>query len=269
MLLPAATRSDELAAALRYSLLAPGKRIRPILTILAAWELGADDLRALDAGCALEMVHAASLILDDLPAMDNARERRGQPATHIRFGEDVAMLAAITLLSLAYGTIGSMAHVPSDVRCRIVGILARAVGPDGLTGGQFADLRPGAVGQVQDAADINRRKTGALFEAATAIAAAIHEADDDEAAPLHRFAGELGQAFQILDDLLDGGIGEQPEPAQDAGKTTILSLVGRDATRQRLRQHLETAVAGLRPSGPLSGFVRSIFGTEFAAPEPA
>ena len=267
VLLPAARGSNDLLSALSYSLLAPGKRIRPILTVLAAWELGERDLTALDAGCALEMVHTASLILDDLPAMDDAATRRGQPATHIRFGEDVAMLAAITLLSLAYGTIGNMTHVSSEVRCTLVGILARAIGPDGLAGGQFVDLRPSLTGGLREAADANHRKTGALFVAAAEIAAAIHGAQHGEAEPLHRCVCELGQAYQIFDDLIDSvGFSHSGRP-EDAGRATILSLIGADAARLRLRNHVEAALAGLRPSSPLAAYVRTLFGSVSLEPE--
>ena len=267
-LLPGPARADDLAVALRYSLLAPGKRLRPMLTVLAAWELGSDDLSALDAGCALEMVHAASLILDDMPAMDNARERRGQPATHLRFGEDVAMLTAMTLLSLAYGTIGRMHHVPSETRCRLVEILAEAVGPEGLAGGQLADLRPQLISSVQAAAEANRRKTGALFEAAASIAAAIAEAPEGLAERLRRCAGELGQAYQILDDLSDGATSSAAVRSEDDGKSTILSIVGVDTTHKRLWQHLDAALLDVRPASPLALYVRDVFG-ERVAVEPA
>lgn len=266
-LLPVAKGSDDLVSALHYSLLAPGKRIRPVLTVLAAWELGGQDLTALDAGCALEMVHTASLILDDLPSMDDAAMRRGQPATHVRFGEDVAMLAAITLLSLAYGTVGNMTHVPSDVRCALVGILARAVGPDGLAGGQFADLRPSLGGGVREAMEANHRKTGALFLAAAEIAAAIHGGQQSEAEPLHRCVCELGQAYQIFDDLIDSaGLDRMGRP-EDGARTTLLSLIGADAARLRLQNHVDVALAGLRPSSPLADYVRTLFSQVSLEPE--
>lgn len=268
-LLSEADGSDDLAAALRYSVLTPGKRIRPILTILAGWELGPQDLRALDAGCALEMVHAASLVLDDMPAMDDALLRRGQPATHIRFGEDVAMLTAITLLSLGYSTLAAMDHVSSETRCRLVAILARAVGPMGLAGGQFADLRPGSIRGPHAANEINRRKTGALFTAAAEFAAVLHGAPAAAAASLHRSIDELGQAYQIFDDLADSaaiGRGGKPE---DDDKVTVLSIVGLEAARLRLRQHLDAALAGLSPTGGLANYVHRLFEAARLESEPA
>ena len=252
-------RGDDLSAALRYSLLAPGKRIRPILTILAAWEIGKQDLRALDAGCALEMVHAASLILDDLPAMDDATTRRGQPATHVRFGEDVAMLTAIALLSQAYATIGAMSDVSTDVRCRLIAILAGAVGPAGLAGGQLADLRPLSVDSLQAASEANRRKTGALFSAAAQMAAAIHGREDRGADFLHDCVDEIGQAYQILDDLADSTELRRDGLPEDDGKATILSLVGPDTARMRLRHHVEAALVGISPVGGLASYIRQLF----------
>ena len=266
-LLSGSGRSDELSTALHYSLLAPGKRIRPILTVLSSWEFGEQDLRALDAGCAIEMVHTASLILDDLPAMDDSRERRGQAATHIRFGEDVAMLSAITLLSKAYATLSGMEHVSADTRCTLIGILARAVGQDGLAGGQFTDLRPAAISGPHAAAEANHRKTGALFVAAIEMATAIRGVDHDEAQALHRCARELGQAYQLLDDITDAALPGRPLRSEDVGKATVLSFVGLEAAQHRLRHHLDTALAGLHSSSALAGYVRALFGTEHAVTE--
>lgn len=262
-LLPRPSSTDELANALHYSLLAPGKRIRPILAVLATWELGETGLAALDAGCAIEMVHAASLILDDLPAMDDAMSRRGQPATHIRFGEDVAMLAAITLLSLAFGTIGGMAHLPAEVRCTLVTILTRAVGFDGLAGGQYADLRPGRLSTVDGVAEANRRKTAALFTAAAEMACAINQASSVRGDGLRDCVSELGQAYQILDDLIDHA------DLEDQAKTTVMSLIGIDGARTRLQNHIDRALSGLRPAGPLASYVRHLFTQNHPAPEPA
>lgn len=252
-------RSDDLSAALRYSLLAPGKRIRPILTLLSAWEIGEPDFRALDAGCALEMVHAASLILDDLPAMDDADMRRGQPATHIRFGEDVAMLTAITLLSQAYATVSAMEEIPGDTRCRMIAILANAIGPSGLAGGQMADLRPRSVDSLQAASEANRRKTGALFSAAAQMAAAIHELGDEEVEALRGCVGEIGQAYQLLDDLADSAEVRRDGMPEDDGKTTVLSLLGPDAARLRLRHHVEAALSGIAPLGALASYICLLF----------
>jgi geranylgeranyl diphosphate synthase, type II len=265
-LVPDVPGSGDLGAALRYSLLAPGKRIRPLLTILAAWECGHDDLTALDAGCALEMVHAASLILDDMPAMDDAPERRGQASTHVRFGEDVAMLSAITLLNQAYATIAGMESVDAGTRCALIGILSRAVGLQGLAGGQYADLRPGERREATGIARTIHLKTGVLFVAAIDMAAAVHRMRADLALQLRSCATELGQAFQLLDDLIDSRAFALPGRLEDDGKATLLALLGQDAVHRRLRAHMDGALAGLQAAGPLATFIRSIFAVVEMAP---
>ena len=173
-LFPKEPHASGLADAVRYAVLAPGKRIRPALAVLASWELGCGDLRALDPGCALEMVHAASLVLDDLPCMDDAALRRGSPSTHLAFGQDVAVLASVALLSRAFATIGAAPGLPAEHRTRLIAVLAEAVGSEGLAGGQFRDLRGGsahqAIGGLKEA---NHRKTGALFLAAVEMAGII------------------------------------------------------------------------------------------------
>src|SRR4051812_48094366 len=165
-LVPLANHPSPLDQAVRYALLAPGKRVRPFLAILAAAELGADELDALDAGCALEMVHAASLILDDLPAMDDAPLRRGQPSTHVAFGQEVAILSSVVLQSRAYATAANAARIEPQTRCVLVTILARAVGRDGLAGGQYEDLSNGGDTPLARVMDANHLKTGMLFMAA-------------------------------------------------------------------------------------------------------
>jgi geranylgeranyl diphosphate synthase, type II len=260
------TQGSELDRALRYVVLAPGKRIRPILTVYTGWELGQEDLRALDAGCALELVHAASLVLDDMPCMDDAMLRRGQPTAHVAFGEDVAMLASIALLSRAFGLLSTTPHILPATRARLVAILADAVGTDGLAGGQLNDLRSGRNGSVRDLADRNHLKTGVLFVAAVEMAAAISGVEDDRLVALRDFANELGQAFQLFDDLLDADASAQAigkDINQDADKETFVSLLGRDEVARRLHGHLDAALAYLTRvsggTGPLTGFIRSLF----------
>lgn len=267
MLLPEEAGTGDLGAALRYSLLAPAKRIRPLLTILAGWEAGPQDLTALDAGCALEMVHTASLILDDMPAMDDAPERRGRASTHVRFGEDVAMLSTIALLNHAYATVAGMQQVSADARCRLVAILTRAIGLQGLTGGQYADLRPGERREANSIARTTHLKTGVLFVAAVEMAAVIHGMTPDTSDKLRGCATELGQAFQILDDLIDSRTFLANGRLEDDGKPTLLSLLGQDATHRQLQTHMDAALRHLQPAGHLAGFVRSIFTDVVRLPE--
>jgi geranylgeranyl diphosphate synthase type II len=225
-------------------------------------------MRALDPGCALELVHAASLVLDDLPCMDDAPLRRGEPATHRAFGEDVAVLASITLLSRAFATVASAPGLSNEQRTRLVAILAQAVGSEGLAGGQFRDLR-GGEGQdaIRGLSEANHRKTGALFVAAIEMAGVIADASEPRIEKLRGFATELGQAFQILDDL-DDGEGGRDGPAEDGDKLTILSFLGRDGARHHLDRHIRQARAALRPGGELASFVGAIFADK-AGPGPA
>ncbi len=258
-LFPRVAGDTTLEQAIRYAVLSPGKRIRPALAVLASWELGRDDLRALDPGCALEMVHAASLILDDLPCMDDAPLRRGEPATHRAFGEDVAMLAAITLLSRAFSTAASAPGLTAEQRTKLVSILSRAIGSEGLAGGQYRDLRAGGTFSAMDSvSDANHRKTGALFVAAVEMAGVVAEASDARMAELRGFATDLGQAFQILDDL-DDGEGGTDGLGEDGDKVTILSFMGRQSARDHLNRHLTQARAALRPEGELAMFLGAIF----------
>lgn len=253
--------ANGLDEAVRYSLLAPGKRLRPLLTLLAVRELGGDELAALDAGCALEMVHAASLVLDDLPCMDDAPTRRGQPSTHAAFGQDVAVLASITLLSRAFATAASGADQTPEQRGRLVAILAEAVGSEGLAGGQYRDLKGAdfyrAIGSISDG---NHRKTGALFVAAIDMAGVIAGATPERVADLRRFATHLGQAFQIMDDLQDGATGAGGQ-SEDTGKITVLSFLDREGASRRLESHLRQARSALRPGGDLAMFAEEVFDT--------
>lgn len=249
-----------LDAAIRYALLAPGKRLRPLLTMLAARELGVPALRALDAACALEMIHAASLVLDDLPCMDDAPSRRGQPSAHRVFGQDVAVLAAVTLLSRAYAALANAPGLAPEQRVRLVAVATEAVGSNGLAGGQLRDLR-GAHAALDSVSDGNHRKTGALFVAAALMAGAVAGSSEAQVKGLCTFATHLGQAFQIMDDLQDGPdvCGEGGSATEDAGKITVLSLLGRDGARRRLESHLRHAGAALRPGSDLAMFARQIF----------
>jgi geranylgeranyl diphosphate synthase, type II len=258
-LIATARAANALDQALSYSLLSPGKRLRPLLTIFAAWEYGPRDLRALDAGCALEMVHAASLVLDDLPAMDNATLRRGQPAAHVRFGEDVALLTVVALLSRAYAVLGEAPGLPAHVRAELVAILSQAVGSEGLSRGQLLDLRSvGAEGGAYPS-EINHLKTGVLFVASVEMAAAILELRDERLTRLRRCALHLGQAFQLMDDLADEAEDGFPPEGIRSAMASVMPRIGRRDRRMRLERHLAGALADLDPEGQLADLVRGTF----------
>lgn len=264
---PVLAGQSALDRAMRDSVLAPGKRLRPIMALLVAEDLGGAADAALDAGCALEMVHAASLILDDLPCMDDAELRRGRPALHREHGEDVAVLAAIALLSAAYGTLARIETLAAERRGEAVSILADAVGTSGLVAGQFQDLRGGR-GQrrVAEIADANGLKTGSLFTAAVELGAVAAGADAATRHDLRAFAIEIGLAFQLLDDLLDGGpsaVALGKDVGKDAGKSTIVSLIGPAQVRRHIARHVEASERRLDavfgPRSRLHAMVAAIF----------
>jgi geranylgeranyl diphosphate synthase type II len=238
------TRADQhrLQEAMNGALLAPGKRLRPLCVILAARDLGYDNANVLDLGCALEMVHTASLLLDDLPCMDDAKLRRGVPATHLQYGESVAVLAAIAMLTRAFEVVSAVPGVDSAARAQLVAVLANAVGTGGLVAGQFYDLHQyNSAGAIQQLASTNELKTGALFVAAVDMVSMIAGASDAHARALREFALELGRAFQLLDDILDrectaDALGKDVN--QDLGKATLARVLGLDGAGERLRRHV-------------------------------
>jgi geranylgeranyl diphosphate synthase, type II len=243
--------SDRVREAMAYALHAPSKRIRPVLTLLTAELCGGTAAGALTAACTIEMVHAASLILDDLPSMDDAAVRRGKPATHIAFGEAMAILAAFGLLNVALQTL-ARAYEPA-LACRMTALLSDAVGTDGLIGGQTADLlatdQPITFEMLER---IHRGKTGALFSAAASSGALTAKASSDSIAALQTFAKNLGLAFQIIDDLLDveGDPAVTGKPVrEDAKKTTFVSFSGPAGARQLATELCHAADRALDPFG--------------------
>ena len=248
-LLPPATGREGVGAAMRDAVLAPGKRLRPLLVLATGRALGHDSFALLDAACAVEMVHAASLVLDDMPCMDDARLRRGRPAVHLSHGEDAAVLAAVGLLAQASATVATLPGLDGNLRARLVTVLCEAVGPQGLVRGQFRDLREGASARtVQAIAQANDEKTGVLFACALEMAALVAGAPHTVAC-LRAAASQLGQAFQLKDDLEDGGPAAGParkDPHQDRGKSTMVALLGRPAVERLLQGHLGRAEALVR-----------------------
>ncbi|SHM47368.1 polyprenyl synthetase family protein [Phytopseudomonas punonensis] len=242
-LLPAASNERDLvAAAVRDGALAPGKRMRPLLLLLAANGLCASQRHALDMACAIEMVHAASLILDDMPCMDNAQLRRGKPTVHLTFGEDIAILAAVALLSRAFGVVASIEGLRPLVRTQLVEILANTVGSQGLVQGQLQDLRDGKHARSEEEiAATNNLKTGVLFSAIMDMAYLISDAPKPVRSVLQRFAIELGHAVQLYDDLQDINPNSDKDQGKDDGKSTLLALYGEQKVRERLDEHLARA----------------------------
>ena len=252
--LPQCPPQDLIGTAMRNGTLAPGKRVRPLLLLLALKDLrpNSDDNAAFDLACALEMVHAASLFLDDMPCMDNAELRRGQPTIHRQYGEDVAVLGSVALLSQAFSIVASPVEIPASTRNQLVCLLAQATGAQGLVRGQYHDLREGQRARPLEAiAHTNRLKTCPLFTAAVEFAALLAEASASCTRHLNGFATELGLAFQLLDDLADGLSAQQigKDAGKDAGKSTVVALLGPEAARQHVKEHLARAEQHLIDAG--------------------
>ena len=252
--------SERVGEAMAYTLLAPSKRVRPVLTLLSAELCGGDTGKALVAACAMEMVHASSLILDDLPAMDDAALRRGRPANHVAFGEAMAILAAFGLLDAAFGTIARNYDPP--LVSQLTALIAEAVGSDGLIGGQAADLLATEQSISFEMLErIHRGKTGALFSAAATAGALTSAAPPESVAALQAFAKNLGLAFQIIDDLLDveGDPAMTGKPVrEDARKTTFVSFSGPAGARQIATELCHTADLALTPFGRRAARLREL-----------
>lgn len=267
-----AGRPSRLVEATRYALLSPGKRFRPMLTLLAAREFGAEMSLALDAACAFEMVHAASLILDDLPCMDDAQTRRGRPTTHREFGDANAILAAVGLLNQAYRVLSADAGLGEAVKADLCGRLSDAVGFDGLVAGQAMDLQDRQRARTLADLDLlNHRKTGVLIAAAAEAGALIAGAPPEAVGHVGAFARHLGLAFQIHDDLLDvlPAAELDKDSGKDAGMTTVPSLMGVEAAREALEEHLRAAERALVSAGArrrvLAPYVLGLFEARKAA----
>ena len=263
--LPDHGRADPLTAAMRAATLGTGKRMRPLLLMLVARDLGCTSPALLDAACAVELVHAASLILDDLPCMDDARLRRGLPTVHRQFGEHVAILASVALLSRAFQLLSQAPDIPAHVRTRLVGALADTVGAQGLVRGQFLDLHGNPQRSLDDIARTNELKTGVLLGLSVEMAAIIAEADERVLQALRAFALSAGQAFQIKDDLLDDTDAAitGKDAGQDAGKATFNATLGRERTAGRLADHLREADTYLSDAIGGKQGTRGLVGTLF------
>jgi len=259
-LIPAS--DGKLAQAARDALLSPGKRVRPVLTMMAAEQVGGRAADALDFGCVVEMIHAASLTLDDLPCMDDAELRRGAPALHRRLGEDAAILAAVALLTEATRVVVAGA-LPAETRLELVDLLTGAVGFDGLAEGQMRDLRD--AGEARDVAGlrrINDLKTGALFVAALRGGALLGGARGDALERMTEFGRAIGFAFQLCDDLLDVNA-TSAEVGKDVGKDgrmlTFVDVWGEGRVRAAVRQSLTKAAEAAGPDDPMTRYVIDLF----------
>ena len=253
-----------LAEAMRYSLLGGGKRLRPILALMAAEACGADPGSALPAACALEMVHTYSLIHDDLPSMDDDDLRRGRPTCHKAFDEATAVLAGDALLTLAFEVLARDVR-PAAAALGCVLALAEGAGPAGMVGGQMADLQAEGRTDVTLGAleAIHRRKTGALLRASLKMGALVAGADGATLRALETYGHAVGLAFQIVDDLLDvqgdeAKLGKRVNKDHGLGKWTYPGLLGLEGSRRHARDLADEAVGALTPLGGRGARLRAL-----------
>lgn len=242
---------NRLAEAMRYSLMAGGKRLRPILAMWAAEACGTRGEAALPVAVALEMIHTYSLIHDDLPAMDDDDLRRGNPTCHKKYDEATAILAGDGLLTLAFEVI-AREQKPADVVGDCVLILADAAGPCGMVAGQMADLQAEqrTDANLKELEAIHRRKTGALLCAALKLGATVAKASDAEKAALEAYGWSVGLAFQVVDDLLDATgdeakMGKRVGKDSGLGKWTYPGLMGIEPSRAYARTLADAAISAL------------------------
>jgi len=252
-----------LAEAIRYALLAPGKRLRPQLVLMAAEACGGKIDDALPAAAAVEMVHAYSLVHDDLPAMDDDDLRRGRPTCHKAYGEAVAILVGDALLARAFELLAAEVKPPSTAAA-CCAVLAQAAGATALVGGQAADLAadeaPQDIGELEA---IHRRKTGALFIASLELGGIVGGATPAQLAALKQYGRHVGLAFQITDDLLDvsgneDAVGKRVAKDARQGKVTFPQLLGVDASRQRAAQLIDLACGEIESLGPAADPLRAL-----------
>jgi geranylgeranyl diphosphate synthase type II len=244
--------------AIRHSLFAGGKRLRPILCLTAAETIGGESGPALAPACGLEMIHTYSLIHDDLPALDNDDLRRGMPACHVVFGEAIAILAGDALLTHGLGTLARYPEeeIYTEAKVKTVNTVVEAIGTTGMIGGQVADLEAEKEQHPSEdlVARIHESKTGRLIRASLAVGGLLSFAEDEELERLDAYGRAVGLAFQIKDDLLDieadaATLGKASGKDAAAGKVTFPSVWGVERSREILRRTIEEAVTAARALG--------------------
>jgi farnesyl diphosphate synthase len=270
-------RPPRLLDSMRYASLGAGKRFRPFLVVESAALFDVPRQHALLTGAALECVHCYSLVHDDLPAMDNDELRRGQPTVHKAYDDATAILAGDGLLTFAFDILSRPETHPNPaVRCELVLALARAAGLGGMVGGQmldlaaegrFADGKPQRLGE-REVATLQAMKTGALLKFACRAGGILGQASGAKREALERYGSAVGQAFQIADDLLDvegdpALVGKQTGKDAEAGKATVVGILGPDGARARLRKLVAEAEAALAPFGAAAAVL--IAGAKFVA----
>ena len=245
---------SKLVEAMSYAGLGPGKRLRPVLVLMSNEACNGESGPALAAGCAIEMIHAYSLVHDDLPSMDDDNLRRGRPTCHKVYGEAMAILTGDALLTEAFGIMAKEIE-SAELLKSLINELAEAGGASGMVGGQAADITAEQDGGDAEMLDyIHSHKTGKLIRACCRIGALTAGASKEELQALSDYGEAVGMAFQIIDDLLDLNssaevVGKNVGKDNRAGKLTYPSLLGSEAARQKVRSLSEQAEAALEPLG--------------------
>jgi geranylgeranyl diphosphate synthase, type II len=260
------TRPEKIYQAMRYSLLAGGKRLRPILCLATCELLGGTVEMAMPTACALEMIHTMSLIHDDLPAMDNDDYRRGKPTNHKVYGEDIAILAGDGLLAYSFEYVATQTkNVTPDKILQVIACLGRTVGAAGLVGGQVLDLESEGKSDIsaETLSFIHTHKTGALLEASVVSGAMLAGAKEEDIAKLSKYAQNIGLAFQIIDDILDitatdEQLGKTAGKDLQAQKATYPSLWGIEKSRIQAQKLTTDAIAQLSDYGATAQPLRAI-----------
>ncbi|MDG0853221.1 polyprenyl synthetase family protein [Pelomonas puraquae] len=240
---------------MRYAVLGGGKRLRPLLVLASCAAVGGERFAAIRAACAVELIHAYSLVHDDMPCMDDDVMRRGKPTTHVAFGEAQAMLAGDAMQALAFEVLTPDTGIAPALQARLCSLLARSAGHDGMAGGQAIDLA--SIGKQLDECtlrDMHRRKTGVLLQASVMMGAACGPASAQATKSLSDYGAALGLAFQVVDDILDVTqasevLGKTAGKDQDANKPTYVSVLGLGAARALAQQLRAEAKAALAATG--------------------
>jgi geranylgeranyl diphosphate synthase type II len=255
---PAPAGAERLAEAARYALLGGGKRVRPILVMACAQALGAPVERVLPTACAIELIHTNSLIVDDLPAMDNHAKRRGRPTLHRLYGDDIAILAGCALLSEAQRLILEDQPGPAELRNRLLGAVLEATGTAGMVGGQFLDVTKYGPRDRDDLERLQMLKTGTLLVASVRCGTLLADGRTDPA--FDTYAAALGSLFQVVDDILDETgkarwLGKIPGSDRRAGRMTHVTMFGLRRAQETANSLHQRCLASLeeidsRASGP-------------------
>jgi farnesyl diphosphate synthase len=244
-----------LGRAMRYGVLDGGKRLRPLLVLAASQAVHGHSEAAMRAGVAVELIHAYSLVHDDMPCMDNDVLRRGKPTVHVQFGEAQAMLAGDAMQALAFEVLTPDAGVPAALQARLCSLLARSAGHAGMAGGQAIDLASiGVQLDERTLRDMHHRKTGALLQASVLMGAACGKVSAAQWSALADYGDALGLAFQVVDDILDvtqasSTLGKTAGKDLDNNKPTYVTVLGLDAARRHANELRDKAQAALARSG--------------------